>query len=237
LNLGLRDKDIHFPIYVNTGSTYRINMEAVTIVGTICEEVHISTINREQYIVQVASNIPPVWHRFGVGDGDLRKLWCIIPPVHISCILYKNCDASYCQYTSPAHYTRTVMHHTASKHLLHIIQELWCTILPVNISCTLYKNCDAPYCQYISTAYYTRTVIHHTASTHLLQIIQELWYNILPVHISCILYKNCDAPYCQYISAAYYTRTMIDHTASTHLLHIIQELWCTILPVNISYTL
>jgi hypothetical protein len=144
-------------LYVKTVSTYRGNAEAVTIVGATCEEVHISTINKQQHIIQVASNIPPVWYWFGVDGGDLRKLWCIIPPVPISCILHKNCDASYCQYMSPTYYTRTVMHHTGSTCLLHIIWQLQYTILPVKISCIWHKNCGAPYCQYAYAAHCTKT--------------------------------------------------------------------------------
>jgi len=34
----------------------------------------------------------------------------------------------------------TEMHHTASKNLVHIIQELWCTTLPVCMCCIMYKN-------------------------------------------------------------------------------------------------
>jgi hypothetical protein len=161
-------------LYVNIVSTYWVNMEAVTIVGTTCEEVHISTINREQHIIQVDSNIPPVWYWFGVDSGDLRKLWCIIPPVSISCILYKNHNAPYCQYTSPPYYTRTVMHLTACTDLPHFIQELQCTLLPVQISHTLYKNSNGSYCQYRSPTYYTRSVMHLSASTDLPHFIQEL---------------------------------------------------------------
>jgi hypothetical protein len=144
---------------VNTVSTYRVNMEAVTIVGATSEEVHISTINGEQHIIQVASNIPPLWYWFGVDSGDLRKLWCIIPPVLISCILYKNCNAQYCQYPSSAYYTKTVMRNTVSTCLLHIIWQLKWTILPVKIACILYKKCDAPYCQHACVAYCTRTCV------------------------------------------------------------------------------
>ena len=146
-------------LYINIVSTYRVNMEAVTIVGATYEEVQISTTNREQHIIQVASNIPPVWYWFGVDNGDLRKLWCIIPPVPISCILYKNCNAPYCQCTSPEYY----MYKNCNASYCRYIFLAYYT-----------KNCNAPYCQYMSPTYYTKTVMHHTASTCLPHIIQKL---------------------------------------------------------------